>query len=396
LVNADGSGLCNLTRDPEADNDARWSPDGTRLVFESARVDTDGNADSQNWNTYAASIDDLVNGRLPTRLSTAADNSGGDWSPGGRWIIFTSHVDDQWGMYAVDAAGGSPFYVHPRDVGQTAWTPPGVGSPFCTVDFTAAFQAWGDWSLCLLPSFPEGQAWRWAPDGSRIAYVTDSGLWVASQDGSERLNLVQDSDGIYWPEWSPDSRQISFVDDGEQSGYYSIYVINSDGTGLRRLADPALQAQEHQWSPDGRYLLYTPQESGLTQTPYVANAIHLLDRISGQDSQLTPQMPMARIPQWRPRPGLTPPLPSPTLEAPIASSQAPSPEPTLTETPSPSLTPPETQTPVPTSTPSETPALEPVATETPGPTSTAILAGLDTPTVTPTGSMPATSTSSPD
>lgn len=64
------------------------------------------------------------------------------------------------------------------------------------------------------------------------------------------------------PAWSPDSRQIAFVamppGDGVPSPYErDIYVVNADGTGLRRLASFSTTANtgwmgvDVAWSPDG-------------------------------------------------------------------------------------------------------------------------------------------------
>ena len=56
----------------------------------------------------------------------------------------------------------------------------------------------------------------------------------------------------------PDGRRLSF--DRQDDGYNWIYVIDADGTGLRRLTenfnyDPV-------WTPDGRISYWTPEASG--------------------------------------------------------------------------------------------------------------------------------------
>jgi TolB protein len=37
VINADGSGLTNITNNPADDSSARWSPDGTKIAFTSSR-----------------------------------------------------------------------------------------------------------------------------------------------------------------------------------------------------------------------------------------------------------------------------------------------------------------------------------------------------------------------
>jgi TolB protein len=51
-INANGTGLTRLTRSPEPDFDATWSPDGTRIAFRSER-----NGDSEIWLMNARRIE---------------------------------------------------------------------------------------------------------------------------------------------------------------------------------------------------------------------------------------------------------------------------------------------------------------------------------------------------
>ena len=55
------------------------------------------------------------------------------------------------------------------------------------------------------------------------------------------------------PAWSPDGSRIVFS--SRRDGSYGVYVMNADGTGLRRVAN-APQASYPAWSPDGERLAF--------------------------------------------------------------------------------------------------------------------------------------------
>jgi Tol biopolymer transport system component len=100
----------------------------------------------------------------------------------------------------------------------------------------------------------------WSPDGQRIAFGQLAGppwevrVVVMNADGSGKhavtQNLHKIGDALWTGTtigWSPDGRRIAFDDDD------AIYVVNADGSELRRLAQ---NAAFQSWSPDGRKLIF--------------------------------------------------------------------------------------------------------------------------------------------
>ena len=75
------------------------------------------------------------------------------------------------------------------------------------------------------------------------------------QDSASIVTAVSD---IY-PSWSPDSKSIVFQSDRDapSAGRYHLYVMNRDGSHIRRLTNRATSDETPVWSPDGSTILYS-------------------------------------------------------------------------------------------------------------------------------------------
>ncbi|HKN66758.1 MAG TPA: DPP IV N-terminal domain-containing protein, partial [Gemmatimonadaceae bacterium] len=52
---------------------------------------------------------------------------------------------------------------------------------------------------------------RWSPDGRRIAYIAGGQLWIASADGSNRVQLTRLNGGATGPVWAQTGSLIAFT-----------------------------------------------------------------------------------------------------------------------------------------------------------------------------------------
>jgi Tol biopolymer transport system component len=103
-------------------------------------------------------------------------------------------------------------------------------------------------------------------------------IYAVNVDGSGIRRLTADPSDDSFPRWSPDGRRIAFTS-GRDSVRFgnvwarvtAIYVINADGTGIRRFSDLADVAVHPAWSPDGSRIAFARMNGTPTSGIWVAN-----------------------------------------------------------------------------------------------------------------------------
>jgi TolB protein len=98
LMNADGTGVVQLTHNTVFDSAPAFSPDGSRILFESAR----DSGDALKLDIYVMDAD---GGDVRRLTSDPAHDEGGVFSPDGRKILFTSERGGSSDIYVMKADG---------------------------------------------------------------------------------------------------------------------------------------------------------------------------------------------------------------------------------------------------------------------------------------------------
>ena len=99
---------------------------------------------------------------------------------------------------------------------------------------------------------PDTQNWlpAWSPDGTQLAFTSNRDgqpeLYVINADGSGLRRLTNHPGIDTSPTWSPQGHQLAFVSD--RTGSPQLYVVGADGTGLRRLTFES-HCDRPTWSP---------------------------------------------------------------------------------------------------------------------------------------------------
>src|SRR5262245_9851074 len=204
-MDADGSGLVNLTNNPAYEDSPGGSSDGLKVVFSSHR---DGNPEIYSMNIDGTDVARLTNNPASEIYPT--------WSPDRTKIAFVSDRDGDMEIYTMNADGTD-------QVKRTK-----QGGRFDNV----------------APS--------WSPDGTKIAFESSRGrssdIYTMNPDGSGLRRLTAAAQNAE-PSWSPDGTKIVFRSNRDDPNPDScgltpppyciteIYTLNEDGSAATRITN---------------------------------------------------------------------------------------------------------------------------------------------------------------
>jgi Tol biopolymer transport system component len=209
-INADGTGLKQLTQSPGSDFDPAWSPDGERIAFTSVR---DGFRQ-----IYTLDVDSL-DVTLLTNTADSIENSQPAWSPDGSRIAYTVKRVGTYQVWAMTNTGQESVQL--ARSGQDLW------------DFLPVWSA--DGKSVFFNQRRQGPFRPW------LMRVNFEDL---SQD-PKRMNYVTPIEDI---SVSPDGLWLVFEGmDGE--GNRDIYFMTMAGSGRTRLTNDPKIDFDPAWRP---------------------------------------------------------------------------------------------------------------------------------------------------
>lgn len=239
-MEADGSGVTNLTNNAAQDFSPFWIPDGSGIAFSS---DRDG-----VYAVYVVNPD----GSEPARLLFSGFEGGtflGEglaFSSDGHLVAYAQSED----IYVANADGtGVRNVSNSPDVRDypPVWSPDGSRLAFPAHSLGDEVNGTQNIHIVVVnadgsgltsitsTSTGLGQALSWSPDGTRITVTSsragrEMAIYVVHPDGTGFTKL---SDDAYAPAWSPDGSLIAFVSD--RDGSNELYVMSADGSNQARL-----------------------------------------------------------------------------------------------------------------------------------------------------------------
>src|SRR6266702_8434746 len=110
-------------------------------------------------------------------------------------------------------------------------------------------------------------AGSFSPDGHYFAIAAkrrdrDDLVILDVKKDEEVRRIPLPLNGLTTPSWSPDSKQLVFT--GYDGGISDLFIVNADGSDLRRLTNDKYADLQPSWSPDGKTIAFTTDRDGET------------------------------------------------------------------------------------------------------------------------------------
>lgn len=226
VITEDGRELLRLTDAPGNDSSPTWSPDGSRIAFVSERTGF-----MEVWVMWA-------DGSHQTQVTCSFGRNWPSWSPdGSRLIMVNPGSLYQVSLNDLTEIEMPPVKAHDLHPEAPDWHPTGEsivlgGMALNGLSLEVLLFNLADRSVKQLThgGFYEPV---WSPDGQRLAAHNGTDIFVMNAHGENVTRLTRNEAVSGHPTWSPDGGRLAFW--SQRNGASELWVMNTDGTDLRRL-----------------------------------------------------------------------------------------------------------------------------------------------------------------
>ncbi|MEM8960840.1 MAG: hypothetical protein AAGD38_05120 [Acidobacteriota bacterium] len=229
-------------------------------------------------------------GRNQRRITGHKSTSGfPNWSGTSDAIAYVSYFTEQPGVYYVKLPGGEKVPIHTSGNLNIS---PSISSDGQWVAFGHADAVNTDIFVCQREACSAPQQITkasgidtnpaWSPDGSQIAFTSDrSGrpnVYVMERDGSNVRRISFDGNYNDGAAWHPEGTLIAYA--SRRGNRFQITVTDAVTLETRTLTSGPHSYEEPTWSPNGRYLAFSEKRGRSSQ-------IWVIDSDGGAPRQLT-------------------------------------------------------------------------------------------------------------
>jgi Tol biopolymer transport system component len=237
---------------------------------------------------------DTVTGDIAQLTNNAFRNSDAQWSLDGTSLLFFTDQDGASSVYKKNVSGSESTQL--VDGFLPRWSPDGKRIAFLKDDGVYVMN-WDGSQVRKLVDDPTvietswvGLNLSWSPRGDRIAFSSwrdgNSEIYVVNVDNGQQVNLTRHAEYDALPKWSADGKTILFIT--ARDNLPEIYKMNDDGTHPVRLTNTSYVGGWYDWSPNGQSIAFLLEGKKPYMMDSNGNQVRSITDMTGFDSAWSP------------------------------------------------------------------------------------------------------------
>ena len=275
----------------------RWEPNGKLLRF------TILDPISHTLSIWQITPADRTPHRILTDFNQPAAECCGVWTANGRAFVFQSFKggnNDLWQLSGLSTSNPTRLTDGPLEFESPVAARSGNRIFFMGADSRYELDSVSPTGQLVPVSGFLSNAVRvdYTRDGKWVVWTdTDTHLWRARSDGTEKLQVTPDTLTPFLARWSPDGSRIAVMA-REAGKAWQIYITSANGGDFTPLLHQTRNAADPSWSPDGKTILF----GGTNDAMGKDNANRTLDTVDVSTGALQeiPNSSGLFSPRWSP------------------------------------------------------------------------------------------------
>jgi Tol biopolymer transport system component len=247
----------------------RWSPDGTRIVFQNIER-----------TKFDVRVFDILTSTSVWVTNDSIQDLNPVWSPSGEFIYFSSYRGGGINIWRAAISADLSHVNAPQQltIGAGQDVEIAVSRDGTRLAFSILRQNANIWKLPVVPetgsangapqqvvaTTREDSRGAWSPDGKMIAFNSDRtgemNIWLFDVESGRSRQITKGSGGDYQANWSPDGTHVAFF--SSRAGTADIWCVEVESGELQQLTTSDSVNVNPFYSPNGKMIAYHSDQTG--------------------------------------------------------------------------------------------------------------------------------------